>query len=108
MTMLRTRDNILRGQGCHTSSKTISHTFSILSEKTLMHHSSSFSENFIQGTQCKTIWKAVISDEEQNMNKQMSKCGISILFQYFLYILAKFNTSRSGIPISQFNTFNTA
>ena len=33
----------------------------------------------------------------------------SILFQYFMYILAKFNTfSRSWKQVSQFDTFNTA
>jgi len=36
----------------------------------------------------------------------MAEFRISILFQYFMYILAEFNTfSRSWKPISQFNTF---
>jgi len=39
----------------------------------------------------------------------MAKFGISILFQYFMHILANFSTfSRSWKPISPFNTFNTA
>jgi len=65
----------------------------------------------------------VISGKEQNLNKRMLKFGISIIFQYFVYIWAKINTfSRSWEPISQsntplilsipasaqFNTFNTA
>ena len=38
----------------------------------------------------------------------MAECRIFILFQYFMYILTKFNTfSRSCKPISQFNTINT-
>jgi len=38
-------------------------------------------------------------------NKQMAEFRISILFQYGMYILAKFNTfSRSWKPTSQFNT----
>jgi len=41
--------------------------------------------------------------------KQMAVFRISIHFQYFTYIFAKFNTfSRSSKPISQFNTFKTA
>jgi len=44
----------------------------------------------------KKICKTVISGKEQNLNKQMAEFGISILFQYFMYILDKFNTfSRS-------------
>jgi len=39
----------------------------------------------------KNICKTVISSKEQNLNKQMVEFGISIFFQYFLYILAKFN-----------------
>jgi len=39
----------------------------------------------------------------------MAEFRISMLFRYFMYILAKFNTfPRSWKPISQFNTFNTA
>jgi len=34
------------------------------------------------------ICKSVISGEKQNLNKQMAEFGISILFQYFMYILA--------------------
>ena len=57
----------------------------------------------------KTSAKTVINGEEQNLKKQMAEFGISVLFQYFMYILAKFNTfSRSWKAISQFNTFNTA
>jgi len=38
----------------------------------------------------------VISGEEQNLNKQIVEFRISILLQYFIYIVAKFNTfSRS-------------
>ena len=44
----------------------------------------------------KRIGKTVISAKEQNLNNQMPKFGISILFQCFMYILAKLNTfSRS-------------
>ena len=39
----------------------------------------------------KNICKTVISDKEQNLNKQMAECGIPILFQHFVYILAKLN-----------------
>jgi len=53
------------------------------------------------------ICKTVISGKAQNLNKQMAQFVISILFQYFIYILAKFNTfSRSWKPISQSNTFS--
>ena len=42
------------------------------------------------------ICRTVISAEEQNLNKQMIEFRISTLFQYFMKILAKFNTfSRS-------------
>jgi len=55
------------------------------------------------------ICKTIITGGEQNLNKQMAEFGISILCQYFMFILAKFNTfSRSWKPISQFNTFNAA
>jgi len=40
----------------------------------------------------KNICKTIISGEEQNLNKQMVEFRISILFQYFVYILARFNT----------------
>ena len=44
----------------------------------------------------KNICKTVISGKELNLNKQMVQFRISILFQYFMYVLAKFNTfSRS-------------
>jgi len=50
--------------------------------------------------------KLCISGKEQNLNKQMTEFGISILFEYFMYILAKCHTfSRSCKPILQFNTF---
>jgi len=53
----------------------------------------------------KNICRTVISSEENNFNKQMVEFRISILFQYFMYILAKFNTfSRSWKPLSQFST----
>ena len=40
---------------------------------------------------------------------KIAEFRISVLFQYFMYILAKFNTfSRSWNPISRFNTFSTA
>jgi len=49
---------------------------------------------------CKTL-------KEKKLNKQTDEFGISILFQYFMYILAKFNTfSRSWKLISPFNTFS--
>jgi len=55
----------------------------------------------------KNICKTIISGEEQNLNKQMVEFRISILFQYFVYILARFNTiSKSWKPILQFNTFS--
>jgi len=54
----------------------------------------------------RNICKTVISATEQNLNKQMAKFGISILFQKFMCTLAKFSTfSRFWKPISQFNTF---
>jgi len=57
----------------------------------------------------RNICKTVISGKQQNLNKWKAELGISILFQYFTYILAKFNTFlRSLKPISQFNIFNTA
>jgi len=57
----------------------------------------------------KTFGKLSLATKEQNLNKQPAEFGISILFQYFMYILAKFNTfSRSWKPILQFNTFNTS
>jgi len=53
------------------------------------------------------INKIVISDQEQNLNKHKTECGISILFQYLMCILVKFNTfSRSWKPITQFKTFS--
>jgi len=30
--------------------------------------------------------------KEQNLNKRMAESAISLLFQYFIYILHKFNT----------------
>jgi len=38
------------------------------------------------------IRRTVISGKEQHLNKQMAEFGISILFQYYMYILPKFNT----------------
>ena len=40
------------------------------------------------------ICKTAISGEEQNLYKQMAEFRISILFQYFIHILAKFNTFK--------------
>jgi len=55
----------------------------------------------------KNICRIVISNKEQNLNKQMVEFRISILFRYFMCILAKFNTfSNSWKPISQFKTFS--
>jgi len=55
----------------------------------------------------KNIRKTVISGKEQNLNKQMAEFGISIRFQYLLYIFDIFHTfTRSWKPISQFNTFS--
>jgi len=36
--------------------------------------------------------KTAISGKEQNLNKRMAESAISLLFQYFIYILHKFNT----------------
>jgi len=56
----------------------------------------------------KNICKSVISSEKQNLNKLMAEFRISILFQYFMYILTKFNTFLQGLKlISKHNTFNT-
>jgi len=42
------------------------------------------------------ICRIAISSKEQNLDKQMVEFGISMLFQYFMYILEKLNTfSRS-------------
>jgi len=38
------------------------------------------------------IRRTVISSEEQNLNKQILEYSISIVFQYFMNILAKVNT----------------
>jgi len=44
----------------------------------------------------KNIRKIVSSSDEQNLNKKMAEFRIPILFQHFMYILAKSNTfSRS-------------
>ena len=44
----------------------------------------------------KNICTTVITGIEQNLNKHMAELGISIPFQYFMYILVKFDTfSRS-------------
>jgi len=40
----------------------------------------------------KNIYLSVISGEGQNLNKEMVEFSISIIFQYFMQILAKFNT----------------
>jgi len=49
---------------------------------------------------------AKLSAADKNANKQLVKFGISMPFQYFMYILGKLNTfSRSWKPISQFTTF---
>jgi len=54
----------------------------------------------------KTICKTVISGKEWKVIKGMAKFGISMLFQYFMHILDKFNSfSRSWKPTSQLNTF---
>jgi len=37
-----------------------------------------------------------ISGKEHSLNKQMTKFGISMLFQYLMHILAKFNTFSSS------------
>ena len=53
--------------------------------------------------------RTVISGKLQNLYNQIAEFRISILFQYFMNILAKFNTfSRSWKQISKSNTFNTA
>jgi len=66
-------------QGSHTFSKTIFHVFSIRND------------NFIHQTQRKKT-SANNNGKEQNPNKHMAEFGISILFQYFLCVLEKFNT----------------
>jgi len=38
------------------------------------------------------IYRTITNGEEQTLNKEMIDFGISIIFQYFMYILAKFNT----------------
>jgi len=54
------------------------------------------------------ICKTVISGKKQILNNKWLNFRISIPFQYFMYILAKFNTfSRSWKPISQFSAFHT-
>jgi len=78
--------------GIHTFAKNIFHTFSIPNLKTLIRSFSFIFRNFTHGTQYKKICKTVISDKEHNLKKQMAEFGISILFQYFTYILAKFHT----------------
>ena len=40
----------------------------------------------------KNICKTVINSKELNLKKQMAEFVISILFQYFMHILAKFST----------------
>jgi len=72
------------------------------------HNLASFFENFIDGKQSKKLLQNCHSCNEQNLNKQTATFRISILFQYFVHILAKFNTfSRSWKLISKFNTFST-
>jgi len=51
-----------------------------------------FSNNLLMEHNVKNICETVISGEEQNLNKQMVEFGISTHFQYFMNILAKFNT----------------
>jgi len=63
----------------HTFSKTIFHTFSIPNSKTLIPTFTFIFENFIHGTQCKSICKTVNSGKEQNLNKQIAELKISIL-----------------------------
>jgi len=41
----------------------------------------------VHGTQYKSICRTVIRDKELNLNKQVAEYRISILFQYFVYIL---------------------
>jgi len=59
----------------------------------------------------KNICKTDIIGKEQNFNKQIAEFGISTLFQYFMYISAKFSTfsmssMRTDFTIQYF--FNTA
>jgi len=55
----------------------------------------------------KTSAELSSAEKEQHFNIEMVEFRISILFQYFMYILAKLNTfSRSWKPIPQFNTFS--
>ena len=58
-------------------------------------------------TMQKSIFKTVISGKEQNLNKQILKLKIFIVFQYPMYILVKFKSfPRSWKPVSQFTTFS--
>jgi len=43
--------------------------------------------------------KTVISAIEQNLNTKMAEIWIPILFQYFMYILAKFNVLKTDFTI---------
>jgi len=55
-----------------------------------------FSQIIFMEQNAKNICKTVVSGKEQNFNKRMVEFVISILFQYSIYISAKFNTfSRS-------------
>jgi len=49
-----------------------------------------FSKILFMEHNAKNICKTVISGKEQNLNKQIAEFEISILFQHFLYIFAKF------------------
>jgi len=55
-----------------------------------------FSKILFMEHNAKNICTTVITGIEQNLNKHMAELGISIPFQYFMYILVKFDTfSRS-------------
>jgi len=55
----------------------------------------------------KNICRNAISGKKTIFEKEMAAFRISILFQYFMCIVANFNTfSRSLKPISQFNIFS--
>jgi len=66
-----------------------------------------FSRILLMEHNAKNICRTVISGNKQNLNKQIVEFRIFILFQYFMYVLAIFNTfSWSWKLISKFNIFS--
>jgi len=58
----------------------------------LIHHYLYVPKVLLMEHNAKNICKTFISGKEQNFNKQVTEFGISMLFQYVMCILAKFNT----------------